>query len=338
MYLIKETVAREIEALQRGFVPTAEQVDAFGKALAAAPGMPTNLRIAGNDAEIVVEGVLTKRRELFYAYWGGGSCTYNDIRAALALAESDPTVKRAVLRVDSPGGQVAGLLETINAIEAFSKPIVARCTMACSAAYALAAACDRIEAENDASEFGCLGVAVTYLYWANETEVTLTNTDSPEKRPDPRTEEGRASIVRYLDATNEWFIKAIARGRETKPEAVTENYGRGATLLAADAKRRGMIDGYVAQRQGSSSSGARAESEERPMAEQQTWNNKPYRDLTAPERAQLKKQDPALYKSMREADANDWVRGRAFKDLPPLARAKLKQQDPELYAKLSQQS
>lgn len=264
MWLLPEQLARDVEAARRAFVPTAEQMTAFDRMEreALATDQPRNLRIAGNEAEIIVEGVLTKRRELFYSYYYGSSaCTYNDICSALALAEVDPNVKRVILKVDSPGGHVEGLLETIKAIEAFSKPIIARCSKACSAAYALAAACNRIEAQNEASEFGCLGVAVTMFVW--EDEITLTNTESPEKRPDPRTPEGKASIVRWLDATHAWYAEAIARGRtaagkEFTLKDVNEEFGRGATLTAPDAKKRGMVDGYVTQRT-PAKAGARAE-------------------------------------------------------------------------------
>jgi capsid assembly protease len=271
MWLLPEQIARDLEAARRAFVPTAEQVAAFEarEAELLSTDMPRNLRIAGNEAEIIVEGLLTKRRELFYSYYGSGNCTYNDICSALALAEVDPNVKRVILKIDSPGGQAGGLLETIKAIEAFSKPIVARASLACSAAYSLAAACNRIEAVNEASEFGCLGVACTFFVW--DDEITLTNTDSPEKRPDPRTAEGKASIVRWLDAINEWYTAAIARGRTAAGKAATveqvaAEYGRGATLTAPDAKKRGMIDGYVTQRTPAKAAGARAESEPEPSA------------------------------------------------------------------------
>jgi len=264
MWLLKEEVARELDLARRNFAPTPAQLEAFDRrqAEALAGDPPRNLRIAGNEAEIIVEGVLTQRRQLISYYYGGGGCTYNDIRSALALAEVDPNVRRVILKVDSPGGHVAGLLETIKAIEAFGKPIIARCAQACSAAYALAAACNRIEAENEASEFGCLGVAVTVFIW--EDEITLTNSESPEKRPDPRTPEGKASIVRWLDATYAWYAEAIARGRTSAGKAFTvaevnEEFGRGATRTAPEAKRRGMIDGYAAQRAPARVAGVRAE-------------------------------------------------------------------------------
>lgn len=342
-WLLHPNTARELESFRRGFVPTAAQLAEFNAAAPTAEAAPRNLRTAGSEAEIVVDGVLTKGRNLFVSLFAGGNCSYSEIRAALAMADADPNIKRATLLIDSPGGQCAGLLETIQAIEAFSKPITARCSAALSAAYALAAACDRVEAFNPSSEFGCLGVAVTI--WVPDDEITITNTESPEKRPDPSTPEGKASIVRYLDAINGWFTGAIARGRTAAGKAadqakVNAEFGRGAVLLAADARKRGMIDGMVAQRSAGGSSSARAEHAEEPIMSassseaDHTWDGKPFRELKPGERAAFKKAEPERYNRARDEHQRDYVLGRAFSDLPPLARVRLRNEQPELYQRL----
>ena len=48
--------------------------------------------------------------------------------------------------------------------------------------------------------------------------------------------------MKYLDAANDLFVDAIARGRGTSKDTVSKEYGRGTTMFAADAKKRGMID------------------------------------------------------------------------------------------------
>lgn len=72
--------------------------------------------------------------------------------------------------------------------------------------------------------------------------VTLTNTDSPDKRPDLTTDEGKAVIVKYLDQINLEFTTAIAQGRGVSLKDVTEGFGRGASMTAIEAKRLGLID------------------------------------------------------------------------------------------------
>lgn len=211
---------------------------------AARDGKPQNLTFAGSTAEIRVEGVLTKRPDFWAWLLGMGNTTYTSIREALALAENERSVKSIVLSVDSPGGNVDGLFETLDAIAAHrassAKPLRVRAENAQSAAYGIAAAAGPIEAVSRAASFGSIGTAVSFL--VDPDVVTLTNTDSPDKRPDVTTPEGKAVVVKYLDQINAEFVRAIARGRDVGAKRVTETFGRGASFTAPSALELGMID------------------------------------------------------------------------------------------------
>lgn len=244
--LAPATLAALVEARRR-VLPEA----LAGAALAAAEepeardgAAPRNLTVAGSTAEIRVDGVLTKRRDLFAEWFGGGNTTYASIRQALATAITDPAVKSVVLAIDSPGGSVDGLFETLDAIASAratsGKSIRVRAENAQSAAYAIAAAAGPIEAVSRASSFGSIGTAVSF--YVDPDVVTLTNTDSPDKRPDVTTDEGRAVVVKYLDQVNDELVRAIARGRDVDVRTVAETFGRGASLTAPHAKTLGMID------------------------------------------------------------------------------------------------
>lgn len=244
-WLLKNEVAQVMQrALKAGAAPTPAQLAQFQERQqeieAQLGGVPRNLRLAGDTAEIRIEGVLTEKPDLLSLWFGGGNTTYESIRAAIAMAEADNSIRKATFFIHSPGGNVDGLFETLAAIERFSKPKSVRASMADSAAYAIAATAGKIEAVNAASEFGSIGVVVTYVHF--EELIDITSTEAPNKRPDPTTEEGQATIREYLDAIHEIFADAIARGRGTTVEDVNANFGRGAVLLAGQAKKRGMID------------------------------------------------------------------------------------------------
>ena len=242
MWLLAEETLRDMQRSERsGMVPSAAQQQAFEERVAARSS-PPNLVTAGSVAEIAVEGVLTKRPNLWATLFGSANTSYSDIITALSIAKNDPAIKSVVLRVDSPGGHVDGLFDTLAAIQAFTKPITVRASNAQSAAYAIAAVGGKIEALGPSSNFGSIGTAIDFVMWSDVEVVSITNSDSPDKRPDPKTEEGRAVIVKYLDAVNDLFVDAIATGRGVKKSVVSQDYGRGATLLAGEAKRRGMID------------------------------------------------------------------------------------------------
>jgi ClpP class serine protease len=261
IWLIEKDAAIELQ--RRTSAPlaiTAAMIEAYFDRPEPAEG-PRCLRIAGNEAVIKVAGVLTKTRDAYYYYYDIAATTYTDIGKALTLAEQNPDVKRIVLEIDSPGGQVDGLFEAMEAVRTSSKKTLARCSRAASAAYGLASSCKSIEALSAASMFGSIGVATTYYFWNGETVVDLTNTDSPDKRPDVRTEEGKAVVRKELDAIAELFYEAIAAGRGVKADVVREAYGRGAMFVAADAKRAGMIE--VAPKL--VKAGARASDEDEPQ-------------------------------------------------------------------------
>lgn len=250
MWLLNDEALRGMRRLLPAM--TAADLRAFEAAITAQPeaAAPRNLRVAGHVAEIDVAGVLSEKPDfLAWLFGGGSSTTYESIRASLASAQADPTVKEIVLNVNSPGGNVNGLFETLAAIEATSKPMRVRASQAASAAYAIAASAGRIEAVGPASSFGSIGVA-TSIY-VDDQIVDIASSEAPNKRPDVSTPEGKAVVQAELDAIHELFADSIARGRahttgneDIDTEFVNANFGRGGVLLAAEAKKRKMIDSY----------------------------------------------------------------------------------------------
>jgi ClpP class serine protease len=225
--------ARELAAEASGAGVTANGVQ-----------LPRGMTIAGATAELRVEGVLTKKPDFFAMFFGGGNTTYSTIRAAMGVAAMTESIKNVVLRVDSPGGSVDGLFEAMEALASFrassGKKTSVRAENAQSAAYGLAAAFGPIEAVSRGATFGSIGTAASF--YLSDHVVTLTNTDSPDKRPDLRTDEGKAVIVKYLDQVNDEFARGIAQGRGVSTKDVIDGYGRGASMTAPEAKRLGLID------------------------------------------------------------------------------------------------
>jgi ClpP class serine protease len=249
MWLLKDDTVRGMRAAYAR--ATAEDRRAFDASIASQPdaSAPRNMKVAGNVAEISIDGVLTEKPDFLAWLFGGANTSYESIRAALASAQADASIKEIVLNVNSPGGNVNGLFETLAAIESTTKPMRVRASQAASAAYAIAASAGKIEAVGPASSFGSIGVA-TSIY-VDDQVVDIASTEAPNKRPDVTTDEGKAVIQAELDAIHELFADAIARGRaaatgneDIDVEFVNANFGRGGSLLAAEAKKRKMIDSY----------------------------------------------------------------------------------------------
>jgi ClpP class serine protease len=243
-WLVANEVAQDMRAkLAAGLAPSREAEAEFSESIVArarSEGAPSNLSVAGDVAQIDVVGLLTERPDFIAWLFGYGNTTYEDIQSAIAIAEANPAVKRLQYNIASPGGTIAGLFETLAAIDDGKKPKSVVTSFAASAAYAIASRAGRITATTAATEVGSIGVAISF--YVDESIIDIASTKAPKKRPDVSTEEGQATVREELDALHDLFVEAIAGGRGTTVEDVNANFGQGGLLVAVEAKRRGMID------------------------------------------------------------------------------------------------
>jgi signal peptide peptidase SppA len=233
------------------------RVDEAGKvdldAVAAKLGRP--LENAGNSVEIRngvailgVTGPLFRYANLMTELSGASSIQTlaRDFQTAL----DNPQVKHVLLDVDSPGGQIDGVQEFADQIRAGSKikPVTAYVDhMAASAGYWIAAAAPRIVAVESAL-LGSIGVVASLRdnRAAQERQgvkqYEIVSSKSPLKRTDPATDDGRAQILKVVDALAEIFIGRVAALRGVSTETVESRFGQGSVMIAADAVAAGMAD------------------------------------------------------------------------------------------------
>jgi ClpP class serine protease len=199
-------------------------------------------------AVISVMGPIFPRADFFMEVSGATSIETLGVRFGEAVSAED--VKAIVLHIDSPGGQINGVHEFAEQVFAARniKPVVAYISgMGTSAAYWIAGAAGRVVAEETAM-LGSIGVVAA---WTDDkearkskglTDYEVVSSQSPNKRLDPAGEEGRAALQRLLDATADIFIADVARYRGKRAATVTEQFGRGGVMLAAEAVKVGMAD------------------------------------------------------------------------------------------------
>lgn len=325
MWLLKTEVLGELRALVRGGA-SADDRRAFeahcaaeaaqplgtrpmyGAAAVRVASLPRNMTVAGNVAQISVEGLLTEKPDFWAWLLGMGNTTYASIVTALAAADADPNIKEIVLQVNSPGGSVAGLFETLAAISATKKPMRSRASLAASAAFAIVAAAGPIEATTFASEFGSIGVAASIFL--DEQTIDIASTEAPNKRPDVTTPEGVAVIREELDALHALFAQEIAMGRkattgdeEMTVARVNADFGRGSVLLAKDAKKRGMIDSLP-----KSTARARGKNASAGIGGPETPEPVKVEGKVAMTKDELKAQHPELYASIREEGREEGIK------------------------------
>lgn len=203
--------------------------------------------LADNVAILPVVGPIFPRANLMTMSGGASvqSLAY-DFKTAL---ESN-AVDSIILNIDSPGGQLTGIQEFADMIFAANekKPVISYIYgMGASAAYCLAAAGSEIVISKS-GDAGSIGIVAIYSSNKRERdkkgidEFEIVSSQSPNKRPDPGTEQGRAQIQATVDAAAEVFIGSIAKYRGVTAEDVLSKYGQGGMFLGEQAITNGLAD------------------------------------------------------------------------------------------------
>lgn len=204
------------------------------------------MSVDGDVATINIKGVLRSSAPIFsWSSW----TIYSDILAALHVAETTPSVRKIILAIDSPGGDVAGLDSVASQIRESKKNTVAHVdNLAASAAYWLASQADEIIATSPTARFGSIGVVQRVVDWTKSDANfgiithTIVSTKSPKKVPDPATKGGRDQIRSELDDLLDVFVTRVADGRKVDKGNVYSDFGQGGVLIADKALASGMID------------------------------------------------------------------------------------------------
>lgn len=163
------------------------------------------------------------------------------------VAQAAEDVERIVMLVDSPGGVVSGLGEAADVIRGSAKPVTAYVTgIGASAAYWLASQAGELVMDPAAS-VGSIGVVASMSRQVapgsdGRRSFEVVSSNAPLKRPDPETEEGRASIQSEVDAIETVFMADVALGRKVSLDKVKADFGRGAMVPASQAVATGMAD------------------------------------------------------------------------------------------------
>lgn len=200
-------------------------------------------------AHIFVTGPLENAPDPCAIMFNIAMTTYSDIISETRMAEADNNILSIVYHFDTPGGNVVGLFKTADEIRNTSKPTLGINEGLCaSAGYALASQCDTIEGINISVETGSIGVVTEIIDRSGQDEgrgiqrFILTSRNAENKAPDVTTEAGRAKIIKRLTDLESVFVEYVAFGRNTTADDILNNFGRGAVLIARDARKIGMID------------------------------------------------------------------------------------------------
>lgn len=199
-------------------------------------------------AILSINGPLFRYANLFTSI--SGATSYELLARDFAKAVDDPAVESILLNVDSPGGEASGVSEFADMIynARGKKPIMAYVGGAgASAAYWLASSADRVIID-DTAMLGSIGT-VLGIEDSRERDakngvkrMEIVSAQSPYKRVDPATEEGKARLQARVDALSDVFIAKVARNRGIDTDTVLKEFGQGDVFVGQAAVNAGLAD------------------------------------------------------------------------------------------------
>lgn len=199
-----------------------------------------------NDIALIsLAGPLMK----IWSKFGGTNTVW--VRQALRAAVADPAVRAILLRIDSPGGTVAGTEELLRDVRNANakKPVFAHFDdLGASAAYLVALGARRLSA-NRTAEVGSIGTlaVIEDTSGAAKAEGLVVHVVSTGPRKGdfadgaPVTPEMLASLKEKIDFFGQWFFDEVAQARGLEGDrlkaVLTGDY-----WPAPQAKKLGLLD------------------------------------------------------------------------------------------------
>ena len=206
-----------------------------------------DITVADSVAIIPIRGAIIAHDTFLSKVFG--ATTLDSFVSVFQVMLNDDHIKSILLDIDSPGGVAIGIAEVADMIyEARSKkPIYSYIGRhGCSAAYWLASAAEKIIA-NRSAMLGSIGV-VTVAPVQEQPDsngyknIEIVSSNAVNKRPDPRNEAGLSQIKKEIDAIEAEFIASIAKYRNLSADTIRSDFGKGGSLLGAEALSVDMVD------------------------------------------------------------------------------------------------
>lgn len=200
------------------------------------------VRMRDSVALLEINGPIFRYASMFDDISGATSVQNlaRDLRATL----DSPAVESLVLVIDSPGGEVDGIHALAQMIyaERGGKPITAYVDGdACSAAYWLASGADEIVVDATA-RLGSIGVRMSMRdpSSARAGQLVFVNNSADLKDPDPATADGKAELMRQVNALAAVFHADVCAMRGCSEALITSL--RGGVRVGQEAIDAGLAD------------------------------------------------------------------------------------------------
>lgn len=206
-------------------------------------GAFSGYKVKNNVAVIPLHGAL-------YADSLGFGDSYQEFVAMLDHANANVAVQKIVLDINSPGGQVLGLPNAVDAVAKSKKPVFALATgLMASAAYAIGSKSKKIASlKQIATAIGSIGVMMTHfdmskMYQNEGIDVTVIK--SGDKKDDfsqyrPLTDSEKIEFKVEVDSMMNWFVDTVYQNRPTSKQKIIDM--QAGVYNTQDAIKNKLID------------------------------------------------------------------------------------------------
>jgi ClpP class serine protease len=200
-----------------------------------------------NDGYSIVSiyTAMVNKTDAYSAYMALRS--YEDIANDISIATNDSN-DIIILDMDSGGGMVSGISQTIEAIAEAKKTkrVYAFVSGICaSACYWVASQCDKIYMDSTA-QVGSIGVMIAgYAFDLKSMgikEFRFVSDVSPNKNPKIGSDKFNDDMQETVNVAGRLFVEAVANGRNVTFEKVVNDFGGGKMFFSQEAISRGMAD------------------------------------------------------------------------------------------------
>lgn len=201
-------------------------------------------------AVLQVYGPIVPRADLISEY--SALASHQGIAQALRAAADDDSVREIIMDVDSPGGAVAGIDVSLEAMRyaAAKKSVTVVCEgILASAAYWIGAQANRVVVTPTAI-VGSISVImdhrdITEAQRQMGIKTTILATGkwkSLGHSTEPLTDEGKDKLLGEMMQVHDLFVADIAAGRRVSAEAAQERWADGSVWIGGQALDAGLVD------------------------------------------------------------------------------------------------
>lgn len=214
------------------------------------PSKQRDFEVYDDVAVIDVSGILEKHQSVIGWLFDGTSMV--EVQRQVEEAADDSSIRRIVLRVDSPGGTVSGsdeLSQTIfEAADTKEVIVYASDTMA-SAAYWIAVGASAIYCNRSAS-VGSIGTFIAVTDWSRALKAAGVSVEvfttgkykAAGYEGTSLTPDQRDHIQATVDRINSVFLRAVRDGRGLSRDQMAK-VSTAAIFIGSDAVTAGLVDG-----------------------------------------------------------------------------------------------